>query len=265
MLKSLAFFGLCSFLALATPLAGTDAAAADNFQHPPVAGAGAETPGQTPMGGMPTTDPVAGMLIGEVIETMNSGGYTYLQIQAGTNTLWVAAPEFSVHVGDRVTMPAGSAMRNHYSKTLDRTFDVILFVAGVRVSGEQPNPDTFGKAHTQGGTDATATHLAVPKAEGGKTVAELYDSIDGLAGSEVTVRGRVTKFSPGIMGKNWIHLADGTSAADGSNDLTVTTDAQVAVGNVVLVRGTVSKDRDFGYGYAYDAIIEDASVTTESH
>ena len=263
MLKFLASFGLCSSLALVTPLAGTDAAAADNFQHPPLAGAGPQ--GQTPMGGMPTTDPGPGMLFGEVIETMDSGGYTYLQIQAGTNTLWVAAPEFSVDVGDRVTVPAGSAMRNHYSKTLVRTFDVILFVAGVQVSGEQPNPDTFGKAHTLGGTDAAATNLAVPKAEGGKTVADIYDSIDGLAGSEVTVRGHVTKFAPRIMGKNWIHLADGTSAADGSNDLTVTTDAQVAVGNVVLVRGSVSKDRDFGYGYTYDVIIENASVTAESH
>jgi hypothetical protein len=256
-------FALFAFLALVMPLAETDAAAADDFRHPPVPGAG--THGQAPIGGMPTNAPDPGMIFGEVIETMDSGGYTYLQIRAGTDTLWVAAPKLSVDVGDQVAMPAGSAMRDHYSKTLDRTFDVILFVAGVQVKGEQPDPDTFGNAHTRGGSDAAAKDLAVPKAEGGKTVADIYDSIDALAGSEVTVRGRVTKFSPRIMGKNWIHLADGTSAADGSSDLTVTTDTQVAVGNIVLVRGSVSKNRDFGYGYTYEVIIENASITAEGH
>lgn len=64
------------------------------------------------------------------------------------------------------------------------------------------------------------------------------------------------------MGKNWLHLQDG-SGVEGTNDLTVTTTTTVKVGDVVLVNGVVSVDRDFGYGYSYDVIIEDAEVTVE--
>ena len=76
------------------------------------------------------------------------------------------------------------------------------------------------------------------------------------------VRGKVVKFLPQIMGKNWLHLQDG-SGSEGSNDLTVTTATTVNVGDVVLVSGVVSVDRDFGFGYEYDVILEDAEVTVE--
>lgn len=64
------------------------------------------------------------------------------------------------------------------------------------------------------------------------------------------------------MGKNWIHVQDGTGS-DGTNDLTVTTNAVAAVGNTVLVKGNLSADKDFGFGYKYEVVIEDAAVTVE--
>ena len=76
------------------------------------------------------------------------------------------------------------------------------------------------------------------------------------------VRGKVVKFTPEIMGKNWIHLQDGTGAA-GTNDLTVTTSAMAKKGDTVVISGALVIDKDFGYGYAYDVIIEDADVTVE--
>jgi len=64
------------------------------------------------------------------------------------------------------------------------------------------------------------------------------------------------------MGKNWLHLHDGTgSAAKKDNDITVTTSGLAAVGDVVLVKGVVHLDRDFGAGYTYSVIIEDAKVS----
>jgi type IV pilus biogenesis protein CpaD/CtpE len=103
----------------------------------------------------------------------------------------------------------------------------------------------------------------IAKADGGKTVAEVFAEKDQLAGQQVVLRGKVVKSNPGIMGKNWIHVRDG-SGAEGTNDLTVTTTgAGASVGDTVLVKGPVSLHRDLGMGYVYDVIVEDAEVTVE--
>ena len=90
-------------------------------------------------------------------------------------------------------------------------------------------------------------------------MAEVHAGKASLAGKPVKVRGKVVKVSTGIMGKNWLHLRDGTGEA-GSNDLTVTTAATAQVGDVVVVTGTVTVDKDFGSGYRYAVLIEDAQV-----
>jgi hypothetical protein len=202
---------------------------------------------------------------GKVIETMDAGRYTYVQVDYGQEKIWAAAPKFQVEVGDEVIVPAGAAMTEHYSKTLDRTFDVVYFVTFVALTGEGGEaPIPRGRAHAPEGIPGAGIGLSsIERAEGGKTVGEIFDEKASLAGQEVTVRGRVVKFTPGVMGKNWIHLQDGTTGAGDANDLTVTSEEMAAVGDTVLVRGVVAIDRDFGFGYKYDLIIEDANVTVE--
>lgn len=103
----------------------------------------------------------------------------------------------------------------------------------------------------------------IAKAEGGKTVAEVFAEKDALAGQPVTVRGKVVKVNADIMNTNWLHVRDG-SGAEGTNDLTVNTAGFVpSVGDTVLVTGTVALNKDFGMGYTYDVIVEDAKVTVE--
>jgi hypothetical protein len=103
----------------------------------------------------------------------------------------------------------------------------------------------------------------IAKADGGKTIAEVFAEKDQLAGQQVVVRGKVVKSNPDIMGKNWLHVRDG-SGAEGMNDITVTTAGAVpAVGDTVLVKGSVSLNKDLGMGYVYDVIVEDAEVTVE--
>jgi len=87
---------------------------------------------------------------------------------------------------------------------------------------------------------------------------------DALGGQKVTVRGKVVKVNAGIMNTNWLHVRDG-SGAEGTNDLTVTTAGTVpGVGDTVLLTGTVALNKDFGMGYSYDVIVEDAEVTVEA-
>jgi len=98
--------------------------------------------------------------------------------------------------------------------------------------------------------------------KGGYTVAQLYEKAKELNGKEVVVRGKVVKFLPDIMRKNWFHIADG-SGKDGKAEITVTTQTVVKLGDIVVVKGKLAANKDFGYGYFYKAIIEDARVKVE--
>jgi len=106
--------------------------------------------------------------------------------------------------------------------------------------------------------------VSVEKATGpdARTVAEVFEKRAELDGRSATVRAVVVKVSRNIMGKNWIHLRDGSGdETKGTNRLVVTSQDLPAVGEVVTARGTLHKDRDFGYGYRYEMIMEDASLT----
>ena len=122
-------------------------------------------------------------------------------------------------------------------------------------------PADHPQARPTGEVDLTG----IAKAEGGKTVLEVFTEKSALANQKVVVRGKVVKTNAGIMGKDWVHVRDG-SGDEGSNDLTVTMTAQPLpnVGDTVLVTGTVVLDKDFGMGYQYPVLVEDATVTIEA-
>ena len=231
---------------------------------------GNEKPKEAPeVSSMPSGHPApAATNQAEVIETMNAGGYTYVLLENGGKQEWYAGPQTQVAVGDIVIVPQNSmAMTNFESKALGRTFEVIYFANAItRVdagAGGNDAATAMKKAH---GTVPTATVdvdvAGIEKAEGGMTVAEVFKAGKGARGQEITLRGKVVKYNAGIMGKNWLHVRDGSGAV-GMNDLTITTQDTAKVGDTVLVTGKISADRDFGYGYKYDLLIEDAKVVVE--
>lgn len=126
-------------------------------------------------------------------------------------------------------------------------------------------PPTTPANHPAAKPGAEVDVSGIAKAEGGKTVAELFADKDKLAGQKVAVRGKVVKTNSGIMGKDWVHVRDG-SGAEGSNDLTVTTTSQPLpkVGDTVLVNGTVVTNKDYGMGYSYPVMLEGADVKIEA-
>ena len=104
----------------------------------------------------------------------------------------------------------------------------------------------------------------IKRADGGKTIQEIFAAQSKLAGKTIAVRGKVVKYNSQIMGKNWLHIRDGSgSDLNSDNDLTVTTVNDAKLGDTVLVSGKVSTKKDFGAGYKYDVILEDAKVTVE--
>ena len=208
----------------------------------------------------------AGAARGTVVETMDSGGYTYVLVDTGSGKIWAAAPEFAVAVGDEATFATTMPMRDYHSNTLDRTFPILYFVGAIEIGGDHGHDGTpaghpkVGGAAAQPGSDIDLS--GIKRAENGITVADLYAGKGALKGSRVTVRGKVVKYNSGIMGRNWLHIQDG-SGGDGTNDITVTTDGVAQVGQTVLVTGKLNADVDFGAGYSYEVIIEEASVVVE--
>jgi hypothetical protein len=221
----------------------------------------AEQPNVTPQ---PTSRPAAdpsgapSSISGAVLETMNSGGYTYVLVDTGDASVWAAGPVTTVEVGDVISATGVIAMPGFHSNTLERDFDMIYFATAIsgtavgEVNGGRvlPTPETTDSA------------ISVARAEGGQTVEELFTQKDKLVGQEVLIHAQVVKFSADIMQKNWMHIRDG-SGSEGTNDMTITTAATAAIGDVVTVRGTLVADKDFGFGYKYALIIEDAEVTAD--
>lgn len=212
-----------------------------------------------------TADEVAAMsapskLAGEVLETMNSGGYTYVLVDTGDATVWTAGPVTSVAVGDVVSASGLMEMAGFHSNTLGRDFEMIYFasaLSSMTVGAEQAAPVTPA-------ADISDATTGVAKAEGGYTVEDIFLKKDELVGKEVIIHANVVKFSADIMKTNWIHLQDGSGSADDkTNDLTITTDSRAAVGDVITVRGILTADKDFGFGYKYALIIEGAAITAE--
>lgn len=208
-----------------------------------------------------------GQFAGTVAETMDAAGYTYARLQAtGRDDVWIAAGAFPAKVGDRLTVPLEAPMANFESKTLNRTFPLVYFVSRVARDGEVVSGAAAGAgqpplmtSHAPAAAAAAVEPVAPPP--GGLSIADVWARRKALSGKAVTVRGQVVKVNNGILDRNWIHLQDGSgAAADRTNDLTVTTDAAVRVGDVVTVTGVLATGKDIGGGYAYDAIVEHAKV-----
>lgn len=234
-----------------------------------------------------------GAVTGEVAETMNAGGYTYMLVANQMGKQWVAIPESKIAVGQTVTYVQGMVMNQFYSKSMDRTFETIIFSAGLadqlpKAEAEQERPaegaSSFNAAVMQENSMGEGAALAenpngsagavapmvdavkVEKAGGpnGHSVEEIFASGESLAGKTVRVQGRVVKVNMEIMARNWVHLQDGTgNPMQNTHDLVVTTKEAVEEGKIVTLEGVVAFEKDFGYGYKYTVLVEDAKLVTE--
>ena len=204
----------------------------------------------------------AATLQGKVTEVIEASGYTYVQIDTGADKVWAAGPVTPIKVGDRIGFSTGMPMMNFHSKSMQRDFAVIYFVDKylTDASAAMTGAETTAAAHSQPQPmAATRPVTGISKVAGGNTIAEIEADRKGLSGKTVRVRGVVTKFSPNIMGKNWLHIMDSSS----QDDLTVTTTGMAAIDDVVVIEGRLELDRDFNYGYLYPLIVEDGTITKE--
>jgi hypothetical protein len=278
----------CTRKEATAPAPAAKPAVAASASHAPTLPPASAEPPATMAGAPPTPDSVA--VTGTVQETLNASDYTYLRLKTAGGDVWAAVLKAKVKKGENVTVVNAVPMDGFESKTLKRKFDRIVFgqLAGPGSAAPAANPRASSPAvapmasgHesadlTQAREEMKVQHAAaasgpeivdvikVPKAEGadGKTVAELFAQRAALKDKPVAVRGRVVKVVKGVMGKNWLHLRDGTGSREArDDDVTVTTKDEAAAGGVVLVRGTLRLDKDYGAGYVYPVIIEEVRVS----
>lgn len=207
---------------------------------------------------MPAKAPAKSTVTGEVLEVKDVDSYTYLRLKTKDGETWAAVTTAAVKKGATVTIENAMVMNNFESKSLKKTFPSIVFGSLGGAAASQGAPASK-MPMTQA---ANTTPIKVTKATGANayTVADVVDKAAQLKDKSVKVNGQVVKYNASIMGKNWIHLRDGSGTA-ANNDLLVTTTAQAKVGDQLTVSGVVRNNKDFGAGYSYKVLLEDASLS----
>lgn len=208
-----------------------------------------------------------GEIEGTVMEALPAGRYLYVELNTGTGSVWVAAVADSIPKGTKVRCAPQMLMEDFYSQILKRTFPRLYFASLLteppKHSSMPTNHPSLQEVHAglaeRGMPEAAEIKVDVPKAEGGKTIAEISAEREKLKGAEILLRGKVTKYNSDILGANWLRVRD----ASDKRDLAVTTKAEAKVGDTVLIRGNLECNVNLGSGYSYDLIIRNAEVTVE--
>ena len=233
------------------------------------------------------------VLSATIIESKDVTNYTYLLLEDKTGKVWAAIPKTPVKTGDEIAISDIAVMKDFHSKTLEKTFDLILFAvpsegcpfkeSGGEIVSEMPSGMMPGKMPPAMTSQATMPHGTIPAmgdsskkskaapqdikvskavGEDAYTIEEIYSKKEELSQKTITVRAIVVKFMPQIMGKNWIHIQDGTGSAEkGNDDVAVSTLDTAEVGDEVIIKGTLGIDKDFGMSCAFGVLIEEASIT----
>ena len=248
---------------------------------------GAPLKGSAPAAVIPQApQPALATVSGVVQETLDASDYTYMRLKTSGGETWAAVSKDvreEGRPGHRRERDVDGRLRKQDAEPEVRAHRLRqprrrklpprspdpppAPVSAHGSASEAPQRSQMAAQHAAvAGGPADAGDVAVAKAEGkdARTVAQVFAERLSLKDKTVSVRGKVVKANSSIMGRNWIHIRDGSGSREKKDDdLTVTTQDGAAVGDIVVVKGVVHVDRDFGAGYSYPVVLEDAKVTRE--
>ena len=193
-----------------------------------------------------------------VEEVLHTSRYTYLNVSEDGSTHWIAIPKKEVEKGGTYYYRGGLKKTNFKSVEHDRVFETVYLVSDVS-KNPSLTPD-IGNPHEHIHSDVPVAdpNAKIEPPPGGITISELYTNRAKYDGQTVRVRGRVVKLNNMIMNRNWIHLQDGSTKEN--MDLTVTTTENIPLGAMVALEGKIALNKDFGAGYKYEIIMEEAQL-----
>lgn len=206
----------------------------------------------------------------EVVEVIQGNSYTYIKANENMSEKWIAVSKQEVQPGTVYYYDGDMPMTNFHSKEIDRTFDEIYFVSTISTTPIVKSGGAMGGMGAMGGSGMGQSHsgkvsseqnstITLEKSAAEITVAQVFANKNDYSEKEIEIRGVVVKVNKEVMGKNWIHIQDGTND-NGNFDLTLTTSGLAELNDEITVKGKIILNKDFGYGYSYDVIMEDAVI-----
>lgn len=199
---------------------------------------------------------------GKILEIQKVMGYDYLKVDRNGTGQWVAIADLPVKVGDTIGYDDRLVMKNFKSKTLGRTFDEIIFANEVYLPEKAPQSRSLKAALAIPQKNETVIKAPVKEFY---TIVEIHRYRKSLAGKTVAVKARVHKIARQIMKRDWVHLEDGTGDGKAMTDDLVFTaaHADVKAGESVIAKARIVIDKDFGYGYFYPVLGENATFVKQ--
>jgi len=211
-----------------------------------------------------------------VLEVIQVDNYTYLRVKEGEKELWIAAPTIDTKVGETLYYENGMLMTDFESKELKRKFDAILFVDKISkdrsfMEAAKDSPLVMPPGHPNAeNKTADVPNMGSPKetvqqdikiepSKNGKSIADILKNPKLYEGKKVIVKGKVTKYTGGVMGKNWVHIQDGTKY-NGKFEIVITTTAELKEGDNAEFEGPITLNKDLGFGYFFEVLMEDAKL-----
>jgi len=210
---------------------------------------------------MQQANPDAAQHTAVVQEVIQATSYTYLKVKEMDSEFWIAVTKRQIEPGTKISFSGGLEMRNFESKDLQRTFETVYFVSNMNSGDSAGSHPSISMPH-QGTPEPEKKEVSVEPATSGVTIGQIFANRDSYADKTVRVKGQVTKVNRAIMDKNWVHLQDGTSDSN-SFDLTITTTDNVEVGDIATFEGKITLKKDFGAGYFYEVIMEEAKLQNQ--
>ena len=199
-------------------------------------------------------------VIHEVIvkDFMDASRYTYLNVTEGDKDYWIAIPYTEVKKGEKYYYKGGVLMNNFESKEHNRVFETLYLVSGV---SKTPNLESYSTGYYPGPENEELPPVEhIDPVAGGTSISALYAEPNAFSGKTITVKGQCVKVNRNIMAKKWVHIQDGSKNDESNNlDLTISTMDDINVGEVVVMEGVIATNKDFGSGYRYDIILEEAT------
>lgn len=188
---------------------------------------------------------------------IDANDYTYIKVNENGKIYWMAITKMPVKKGETYYYDGGMVMKNFKSKTLNKTFETIIFLDKIRTTIESQTKNVESP-HTNSPEKRDKVKIAkIEQPVGGTSLEQLLANKKSFSGKTILIKGKVLKVNNAIMDRNWVHIADGTGFKN-TIDLGITTLDTVKVGDVVTFKGTIALNKDFGYGYIYPVLMEKA-------
>lgn len=192
-------------------------------------------------------------------EFMNGGGYTYINVNEEGKDYWMAIPNTEVEKGMTFYYTGGLVMKEFNSEELDRTFDEIIFADKISTTKEMVSQPKANPHEPSSKNVPSKSYELIEQPSNGTDLVTILTNRNDLNNKSVVIKGKVIKVNNGILDKNWVHIVDGTGF-ENKKAITITTQEKVKVDDIVTFKGIVTLNKDFGYGYVYDILIEEGEL-----